>query len=377
MTTGLKSLGSALMVLLLLAGGALWWRRRPQTPAAVEPGAPRWLLAAIAVAGAVVAALFVEHSIRYPDGGWDARAIWNLRARMLYGAPDRLTDVFPRDIPEQHPDYPLLLPGLVAHLWFAAGARTPLVPIGVSAAFAVAGIAVLYREVARERGKAIGLCAALLLLGTPDFLILAWNQYADLKVAMLLLVAMVLASEGRHATAGLVAGLAAYTKNEGLVEVGALLIAIAARAGLRQAARFVSGALAPLALLAYFKLRWAPPNDLLASTSVAAAASRAPRRGGLVLQGFLAQLTDFPHWGCALPVVAVAWVARWRSRERGRIAPLFVALTLASFFAIYLVTPRGAQYHLESSLDRLIFQLWPTMLYASALSLFPAEPRPR
>ena len=65
----------------------------------------------------VVAGLFLEHSIRYPDGGWDAVAIWNLRARALFAAPQQPGLVFSPELPAQHPDYPILLPALVAHGW--------------------------------------------------------------------------------------------------------------------------------------------------------------------------------------------------------------------------------------------------------------------
>ena len=43
----------------------------------------RILAAAAAASALLVFALFVEHTLRYPDGGWDARAIWNLHARAL------------------------------------------------------------------------------------------------------------------------------------------------------------------------------------------------------------------------------------------------------------------------------------------------------
>jgi hypothetical protein len=369
---------------LLVLGGLSWgsrWRALRSPESVSTPFQPsrvtRWLAPICATAASVVLALFIEHSIRYPDGGWDASAIWNLRARWLYGAPHRLDAVFSPLLPQQHPDYPLMLPGLVAHFWSALGSRTQLVPIAVSLAFAAGGLAALGRAIASRRGTVAALCAMLVLLGTPDFLTLAWNQYADLKLAMLLLVAVVLATEGRFVSAGLVAGLAAFTKNEGLPEALALLAAILIRAGPRPGIRFLAGALAPLALLADFKLRWAPPNDLLARTSLAEAARRAPGRLVLVGRGFLAQLVDFPRWGCALSAVAVVWVARWPRREHGHLAPLFVALALPMFFAVYLITPWDPGVHLEASLDRLLFHLWPTILFASAVALLPAEPPAR
>jgi hypothetical protein len=377
---GATGAGSDLLLLLLAA--ALWWRfrGRPDPEAQAEEKkinffsatrAPRWLVVACALAALVVTALFVEHSIRYPDGGWDAVAIWNLRARALAGAPHRLADVFTNELPRQHPDYPLLLPGLVAHGWLALGTRSEAVPIAVSFLFAAAGALALGCAVRDRRGPALGLCAALLLLGTPEFLLLAWNQYADLKLAMLLLVAVVLASGGRFLAAGLVAGLCAYTKNEGLLELAALLLATLFVSGWRPALRFVAGAALPLALLAYFKLRWAPPNDLVADARIGDLVRYVPGRIPIVLRGFAGQLADFAAWGCALPFALACWIAGWRRRER-TLAGVFVALALAALFFIYLATPRDPVEHMRASLDRLLFQLWPSIIYATVIALAPA-----
>jgi hypothetical protein len=387
---GATGAGSDLMMLLLAA--VLWWRRFGGRPDGEAPGeekkinfffaapAPWWLVAACALAALVVTALFVEHSLRYPDGGWDAVAMWNLRARALFGAPHRLDEVFNRELLRQHPDYPLLLPGLIAHGWFALGTRSALVPIGVSFLFAATGAAALGFAVGDRRGPALGLSAALLLLGTPQFLLLAWNQYADLKLAMLWLVAVVLASGGRFLAAGLVAGLCAYTKNEGLVEFAALLGATVLASGSekkiiffsrRPSLRLLAGGALPLALLGYFKLRWAPPNDLMTGAHIADLWRIAPGRSLTVLRGFAGRVVDFPAWGCALPFVVACWIAGWRRRER-TLAAVFVALVLAALFAIYLATPLDPAEHIGSSLDRLLFQLWPSIIYATAIALVPA-----
>ncbi len=349
--------------LLAVAIALLFARNAAARPVKREP---IWLAVACGAAALIVTALFIEHSIRYPEGGWDAVAIWNLRARALYGAPHDLARVFTPELPAQHPDYPLLLPGLIAHGWFLSGTRTQLVPIAISFLFAVACAVAL--------GRRGGLAAAILLLGTPEFLTLAWNQYADLKLAALLLVAVVMASDGRLLAAGLAAGLGAYTKNEGLVWLVTLALAVLIASGWRSAVRMLAGAALPLALLAYFKLRWAPPNDLIAQTSASALARRAPRRLLLVLRGFAWQIMDFGKWGIALPLVLAAWIARWRRRERN-VAALFCALSLLALFGIYLATPHDPIEHMATSLDRLIFQLWPSIIYATVVSLVPAEAR--
>lgn len=349
--------------LALLVLAVVCWRstgRRSSSSPAVH-------LVVLAAFGLVMAALFVEHSIRYPEGGWDAVAIWNVRARAIFGAPGNLAQVFSPDVGATHPDYPLLLPGLVAHGWFALGHRTALAPIAVSFLFAAGGVGALCAAVREKRGPAFALAAALLLLGTPDLLALAWNQYADLKLAMLLLLAVVLASDERYLLAGLAAGLAAYTKNEGLIECIALLAAIAAADGPKAAARFLAGAAAPLALLLYFKLRWAPANDFASGSRFV------PWRALAIARGYALEIANFEHWGLSLAAVALLWIFRARSRSAGA---LFVALMLLGFFAMYLFIPGEPRERMRDSIDRLLFQIWPALIYVTALAVSrgPAAP---
>ncbi|TMA31198.1 MAG: hypothetical protein E6J88_04370, partial [Deltaproteobacteria bacterium] len=185
--------------LALLAAAGVAWRFGEQRSLVQRGRVNNVHRAVSAGAAVVVAALFLEQSVRYPDGGWDAVAIWNLRARALFAAPHQPGLVFSPELPAQHPDYPILLPALVAHGWFALGNRTAAVPIAISFLFAAAGVAALASAVSARRGPTIALAAALLLHGTPELLTLAWNQYADVKLAMLLLVAVALAVEERFA----------------------------------------------------------------------------------------------------------------------------------------------------------------------------------
>lgn len=370
----LGATGAAADAVLLALAAALWAARPRAGKDSPQAPAPRALTVLVGAAALVVCALFLEHGIRYPEGGWDAMAIWNLRARALFGAPHDLRLVFTPELPAQHSDYPPLLPALVAHGFFALGSRTEAWPIAVSFVFGACCVAALGSAVSNRRGPTHGLAAALLLLGTPELLTLAWNQYADLKLAALVLIAVVLASEGHCLPAGLAAALGAYTKNEGLLWAAALSAAILAAQGRREALRFVAGGAPILLLLAYFKLRWAPPNDLVAQTSLLGALSRAPPRLPIVARGFALQLVDFGKWGCALPFVLACWLAGWRRRQRTLAAP-FCALSLGAVFCIYLVTPQDAAEHMRSSMDRLLFQLWPALVYATFVA-FAKAPSP-
>jgi hypothetical protein len=60
------------------------------------------------------------------------------------------------------------------------------------------------------------------------------------------------------------------------------------------------------------------------------------------------------------------------SRRAGRAVASLLALMLAGFYAVYVVTPKDLAWQLEFSLDRLLLQLWPSALLA--FFLFTAGP---
>ncbi len=217
-----------------------------------------------------------------PHGDWDASAIWNLRARFLYRGGDPGTDVFSPLIPWSHPDYPLLVPASVARGWVCAGHETTAVPRLIAALFLAATAALLMAALTLLRGSAQGGLGGLALLATPSFLEQGTAQYADVPLAFFFLAGAAAfealdrgaaAPRRLAALAGLLAALAAWTKNEGLLFLVATvgvrgLRALRLRPGwkplLAETAAFTAGALPALAVLAYFKLRLAPANDLLA-----------------------------------------------------------------------------------------------------------------
>jgi len=334
--------------------------------AAPRARADRMLAVAAAASALLVVALFVEHTVRYPDGGWDARAIWNLRARALHRAPSRLDLAFSPQMPEAHPDYPLLVPALVADAFDVAG-EDSYASGSIALAFAALLVAVVGASAAAALGPAAGCAAALLILGLPALLQLGATQCADVPLAALLAAACALAVRSRGPgsllLAGLAASLCALTKNEGLVWAAALWIAVFSVMRGRAAVLLLAGALPGLVLLLVFKSRFVPANDLAADTTALGLWTRVSdfHRAGAVASGLLAQSWRFGSWGLAGPAVAVAaaWPVRLSSGRVGaaRILRRTLALCALAVFGIYLAAPREVAGLLPVSADRLLFQL--------------------
>ncbi len=377
---------------LLAAAGlaALAFQRRrgsvdpEQQPPGTAVEAHRWLRAAALVAAALATVFFLEHTLRYPDGGWDAWAIWNLRARFLARAGNGFRAAFsPELLFWAHPDYPLLLPGIVAQEFLLAGREPLWFPAATAFAFAALTVVLLGTVVRELRGPGWGALAALALLSTPCFVGFAANQQSDVPVGAFLLAACALSAvaleTGRPralALAGAAASLAAWTKNEGLVYLLALAVALLAvrwaafSDRLRGVIRFGLGALPVLALLAWFKLRVAHANDLLSQPSLEPLLDA--RRWAELFGALLRRVVFFQNWSLWLVaelVVLIAVVPRLPSRASSRVLGLAVALALSATAVVYVLQPHELTWFVRASSDRVLVQLWPSIVLATVLSL--------
>ena len=361
------------------------------------PPPARYLTVLFAAAAVLGLALFVTHSATKPHGEWDAWSIWNLHARFLYRGGDLWKNAFSNRIAWSHPDYPVLLPGLISLSWTLARAESTLAPIAVAFLFTFATAGLLISSLGILRGRVQAFIAGALLLGTVAFVEVGAMQYADVPLSFYILATVVLLClQDRHPEdlrftllAGLTAGFAAWTKNEGLMFVFVVILARAVavlRFGgrpllVRQLGAVAAGLFFPLAVVVFFKLRLAPPNDL-ASTRPADIIAHVSDFGRwiTVLQGFGKQAFFFGQMavegvlvrGFLIPIALVLllyWLlVRFRVHERDRssvaTAALTVALMLAGDFAVYVLLPNDVNWQMSTSLDRLFLQLWPAGLFA-------------
>ena len=202
--------------------------------AAPSPFVRRWQAIVVAIFIAALAFDVVGMAGRYvacPQGGWDAWAIWNARARFLFRSGDDWRQAF--HPAQAHDDYPLLVPMSNVRCWWRSGANR----VGCPRCWAMGS---LWRRLACWRRESAGcaaqpgLLAGTVLLGTKAFVMLGAAQYADVPLAFFILASVLLlalddaaeqSSPGLVLLAGLCAGLAAWTKNEGLLFLVVVLFA--------------------------------------------------------------------------------------------------------------------------------------------------------
>lgn len=359
---------------------------------AAAPGVLQMVIVGATVIACVCAmATSLSYFIGRPHGDWDAWALWNMRARFFYRGGEDWRLAFAPELSGVRPDYPLFRPLVVARLWTLLGSESSVVPRMVMAAFSLGTAVLLFTGVTRRTGVMMGCVALSLYVGAPVVAKEAASQFADVPLAFFFLAAVVSAVSAIDARrgvnrllalAGLCAGCAAWTKNEGMPFTLALIVCTCLimcrkrglRPGLRSTLVLGAGAAPMLLLVATAKLSLVWKSDLFEERGVGGivrllAEPSRWREVGHWFDGLLPGIVS--PWLIALLVVFVI-VNRWGSgpssqlsrRSYGAIAGgATLALVAIGYTLIYVSTPHDIGWHLRTSLSRLILHLWPGVLY--------------
>jgi 4-amino-4-deoxy-L-arabinose transferase-like glycosyltransferase len=343
----------------------------------------QWGMVGAAGAATIFAAMsFINLTRALPLGAYDAWSIWNRAARFIYRDPGNWrTTLSPELYWANHADYPLLVPMNIAWGWRAVGGEVESVPMLQGALFTLASAGVMFISLGWVRSPAQGSLAALVLVATPFFVQTGSQMMSDVPLMFYILAACILVflALARQelillALAGLMAGLAGWTKNEGLLLIAAIPVALilTQRQGLRsKLVYYFAGLLLPLVVIIYFKTL-TPASDLFTGglRQITACLTDLSRYG-TILSTLGRQLGSFGNWSISLPAGLLTY-AIVVGRRRNSV-PAAAALTIAAiillqmlgYLAIYLITPYDLAWHLNTSLARLILQI-----FASALFLY-------
>jgi len=346
---------------------------------------------ACATSGSLALVALASRLIQNPHGGWDAWAIWNLRARFLFRSGPFWTDSFSPDLFWSSPDYPLGLPGYVALIWKYVDNDTVIVPMLVAAMFFVATGGLLYASLRRFNGQIAATFGLIALAGTSFFISHSASQYADVPLGFFVLATVVLMASydnnpikrpGWLFLAGIAGSLAAWTKNEGVLFLIALVLARVVLAALardkrhlkRECVGLLSGAAPTLVVLLVFKIFFAPSNGFLTAQGWGDIWQKLTdwSRYQEIATAFFKEMSMYGD-GMIILVIVVAIIAgiNWRGFKETRwlSGMIVVTITLMSYFFIYVITPSRLSWHLGTSLSRVLLQLWPTTLFLIFLNL--------
>jgi hypothetical protein len=370
-----------------IAGLAIVLTRRQGTlvKSADGPAPPLYLRVLFWTAIALAAIAFVAAVSANPHGEQGAWSIWNLRARFLFRGGAFWRDAFSRDLSWSHPGYPLLVPGLITLCWKLAGQESTDAPIAIAFLFVSGTAGVLISTLASLRGKTQAILGGILLLGTASFLSLSTALYGDVPLSFYILATVaLLCLQDRHpedlrfgVLAGLMAGFAAWTRNEGALFLAAVVIARAIaivrfhdrQSFLRSLLTLLAGLAAPLAVVIYFKTRVAGPDDAFSVAPPAVLQNLAdPSRWILTIEALVAGAFKF---GAFLVPIALFLALYWyfvrfqvdssdgQALTTGATALL---LTLAAQLLMNILFAGNLPVELNTSVERYLLQLWPAAL---------------
>ncbi|HEX7009253.1 MAG TPA: hypothetical protein VF184_04680 [Phycisphaeraceae bacterium] len=341
----------------------------------------------------VVAALVLRARIQ-PDGLWDAWAMWNFKARFLYFAEPNWTVIFSAQEAGTHPDYPLLVPMTVARLWRWAGADVAWAPQVVAGGATLLTLLTLTAAVTVLRGLVLGGVAGLTLLGSNYFIKHGMSQYADVPLSLYMLAALAVLAiwherdrreAGLLVLAGALAGSAAWTKNEGAAFAVWFILALAVVSlgqGPQQAFRAATAAALGVAAVAWMtatvKLGLTQTGtDLFSNLSGEVLWQRATdaERYTRIVRAGRAAWVSLTHPWSILGALALVALGGWR-RPAGAWRALAVvgailALQILTYAAVYLLTSAQLQWHLQTSVERLFAQVWPSIVLLLFLAARP------
>lgn len=369
------------------------------SPGATATPPARWTrvceIGLFGVLATIVLAMLASGSFGALAGdGW---AIWAFKAKVFFLS--RHVDLgLLRDETHYgfaHLDYPLLLPlmewWVYAHLGHVNDSVVRLVLVG----YYLSLLAAFYGSLQGYIGRTVALLCTVLLALLGPAAVNTLDGYADLiqgYYALLGFVAFVhWVCDGQPAElafAGVSLALGAHAKAEGVSWVAAMTLAAAARvwlAGGASSARlrapwpFLVITVAVTGLWPLY--RWVcgiPVSPLMTWPTRSLVTSRLP----VILRALQVEAgvrgLGQHGWGLLWAFTllgglrAATHTGPWRRPVLCCWLPLLLQGLIASGF--YLLTAAPLNWHLETSLARVLLQLAPSCLWASAATLIPAEP---
>lgn len=332
-------------------------------------------------------------SVKEPHGLWDAWADWNLGSRMISRDPQNWPDSFHMMISEDfHTDYPLLQKGFIARCWILLKNETLWIPILFSFVITFCTIGLVSASVSYFKGKVEGLVAGLVLLCTPFFMVMGDSQYADNTVGYFFLASIVLLTMSRKGSeinpglliaSGLSAGLAAWSKNEGLLFIVCLIASQMPLLFLKNFKELISevkylvlGILPVLILIIYQKIAISPPNQIIVAQGDQTWIKLADiNRYKTIWTWYVDQFVAFgqwafnPWWLFLFGVIFMGGISVKKYNYSFISNFTWFIFMLIGFFMVEVITPLDLVFYLSTSIHRLFSQLFPSFIFIYFIAL--------
>ncbi|HOD11483.1 MAG TPA: glycosyltransferase family 39 protein [Candidatus Omnitrophota bacterium] len=334
-------------------------------------------------------------SQQYPYGGWDAWALYNMKAKFLIEGGQHWTDITRLHWHTQ-PSYPLLLP--LINTWIFALVQKNLVPIAsmTGVMFSVSCGLLCYAGLSLFINRPVAFIASLLLLTNPLYIFWSTTQYADVLLAYYLLASMILmvltlrTLEPRVALlAGLFWGLMPLAKNEGNVFLFFLTLATSITllwgprdqriSAKRMILHLLIGILCTSLMNIIFKIFMAPPTREVLFNPLTQNLSYFNLNGILTTVGFYFYTIRSPGWIFIWGLVFILGLInyrKWFALKESRIMGIVFAGFLLVLLYVYISTAHfDLIWRLQCTAIRIAFYLLPSILFFCFYTLWAKNPK--
>lgn len=315
------------------------------------------------------AVFFLFHGSKYGD--FDAWALWNTRAKDLYDI-QYWKRMFLDNLVMSHSDYPLMLASLVAFLWKIINSTSFVVPLIFSFFLIVVIPLFVYHSLNyKSENKALAWIGLLVIVADTKFQILASAQCADTLLSIFILATFVLYNDFKFSSGkviyiiGFICASCMWIKNEGILFflVFSIIFCIKSFKSLNQLLKYIIGAILPILVVVSFKLLYAPTNDLVSANNSSKSTlihNVTDISRYIYILNFSMKLLVDNFWS-VLVMLLFAIIFYWKSLFTSSF--LIVLLLLGGYFFVYLNTPYDLQWHLYTSLYRLLYHIYPSLIY--------------
>ena len=374
------------IALLLAVLTAVYLKHKKTTYVAPSRLKVSFFQIAILTTAALVSAVsflgLVNYSRQRAYGDWDAWMIYNRSALFIHRGGEFWQDAFSGKMDLVfHADYPPLLALNIAARWEALTAETTFVPMVLGSLFTLSTLGLCFGALANLKSVGQGALGLIFLSGVSFFLSEGGRQTADVPMAFFVLASVVFLSIHQHEKrrgelvfAAVMAGLAAWTKNEGLlfvfVSAGVLLLAALWKRSFQGFLFYLAGLLLPLILLFQFKTQVAPSSEFAGGgIDVILQKLTDPARHQLIFNSFKGFFLHSGGWfNVGIYLVLGLYFLLFRSGTRENSYATLISLAILTmqfigYYLFYLISPYDLNWHIGYSLNRLFVQAYPAAVF--------------
>ena len=311
-----------------------------------------------------------------PYGTWDAHYMWNFRPKFFIALEDigENWKIFFKNISFwTHPDYPMLIPVYNYKNHILNGGYTPLLNAGTAILIFSAVLSGVYGLINEISSRKNALLAVVILLTTDCFIYWAVSQCADVPLSLFILTAIAAISlfvkyknNAYIFFAYYFAASATFCKNEGLMFFLIFTIISLLLIKNQNKKMIICGALLPFICVFLHKSLLFLTCDLFENQTLDLFISRlfSLERYKTIL--YLVTKHIIENFLTLIILFGVICFSGFTNNNKvktlGKMYILIFIFAMLGYFAIYLITPRELEWHINTTDLRLIVQYLPVFI---------------